>query len=177
MNRQRFKTDFDDALKVVWVFNHVVANGPSPRRESHLPYGKGRIKNALVYIYAAIHSDSIRALIEKEYEAKSASEFLSKEFGQTIWNLIVTLPDFVVDEEADVVAWFRSLHVPLPSGPPETLTERLAIVAKEHKARLTAREVDFEQFAEKLHRWTAIQKRTYEEGNAYLEEAQKFDLF
>ncbi len=177
MNAQRFKADVDEALNVLWAFNHVMANGPSPPRDSELPFGQGRIKNALVYIYAAIHRDSVRAVIQQQYDAESASLFLSDQFRKAIVSHLTHLPKFRPDAEAAVVAWVRSLQVPLPPGPPETLTERLAKSAEEMQVRATAPGKTEDEIFRIIGQWAAIEQRAYEEGNAYLDEAQKFDRF
>lgn len=117
MNAQRFKADVDEALNVLWAFNHVMANGPSPPRDSELPFGQSRIKNALVYIYAAFHRDSVRAVIQQQYDAESASLFLSDQFRKAIVSHLTHLPKFRPDTEAAVVGWVRSLQVPLPPAP------------------------------------------------------------
>ena len=174
MDRQRFKADFDDALKVMWDFNRVVAEGQSPRRESQLPHGKGLIKNALVYIYAAIHQDATRALIEREFDVMSSARFLSKEFAVAVWTLIISLPEFLNDEEADIVKSFRDLHVPILPGPPDTLVERIATASHEMQARAMSKGQDVEAIAKIALQWGKIQMRIYEEGNAYFKEAQTF---
>jgi len=87
------------------------------------------------------------------------------------------LPDFLPDEEASVVAWFRSLQVPLPPGSPETFEERLASVAQACQPRVAATEGGLIQFANKLQRWTALHTRAHEEGTAYLAEARTVDHF
>ncbi len=161
----------------MWDFKDVVAHRAAPRREADLPHGKGTIKKALVYIYAAVHSAAIRRVIEQECVADSAAIFLSKEFRDTVQRLLCTLPEFLPDDEAAVVAWFHSLHVPLPPGPPDTLADRLASVAHACQARVAATDGDRIQVATHLQRWTALQTRIAAEGNAYLAEARTFDRF
>ena len=77
MNAQRFTADFDEALKVMWDFKDVVAHSASPRRETDLPRGKGKIKNALVYIYAAVHSAAIRRVLRRRV-SPNLPPFLSR---------------------------------------------------------------------------------------------------
>lgn len=66
---------------------------------------------------------------------------------------------------------------PSPPGPPETLTERLAKSAEEMQVRATAPGKTEDEIFRIIGQWAAIEQRAYEEGNAYLDEAQKFDRF
>ncbi len=164
------RADLDHALKIMREFNHVVAHGPFPRRESQLPYGKGRIKNALVYVYAAVHNPAAREVIKRSWPADQAEKLLSIDFEGAITSLIFGLPDFGSDEQAEIIASARKRAARIPDGPPETLHERIAAHSRE-MGPVTDDDLAL------MDRCCAIIRRTHDEGDMYLKEASNFDLF
>ncbi len=102
MDKKRFRRDFEDALKVMWDYDDVFAVGPAKRRESYLPYGKGRIKNALVYLNAAIRTEEPQRVIRELFPVAPATLYLSDQFAAALYAQLTSLPEFLPDYEADL---------------------------------------------------------------------------
>ena len=172
MNKQRFRADFEDALKVMWAFNDVVCAGDAKRRESCLSYGKGRTKNALVYINAAIHTEETWQAIKELFPAEAASLYLSEQFSAAVMSHLFTLPEFLPDEEADLrERIYRLLGYKI--GP-----DGLYLEPSEADLQARLKQMIQDPVADaEVGRWIEIQACISREGFAYWEEAKAFNLF
>jgi len=172
MDARRFKADFEDALKVMWAFNDVFAAGPASWRESKLPFGKGRIKNALVYINAAIRTEETQTAIDRLFPRAAADLYLSDQFAAGAYAQLTSLPRFLPDAEADLRARVEQ-RMGYSIGDDGLYTQ----VSPEDLKRRLERMLSDPAAAQEHFQWSEVEKRTFAESEAYVKEAKAFTAF
>lgn len=160
VNRNAFKHDFDAALSVMWAFNDVVAKGLPARRESALPFSRGRIKNALVYLFAAVRHPETRAAIADLYTGEPSALYLSDEFRSGMRKHLRSLTEFWPDKAAAIREYVFAFD--------EQVTDQAERSQDIRTNNTLARALEI--FAE-------VASKAQAEYDQYIKEAEAIDLF
>lgn len=151
------RATLDDALKVMWAFNEVVAEGLPARVESRLPFKRSKIKQALLTLYAASGDPATREAIQRLYRPKEADLYLSGEFHEGMLRHLKSLSEFWPDSDAKVREYVllfdeqetdpqrRAEHIRTN----DTLRKALLFFAERSKAA----EAEFAQYAAEARRF------------------------